>query len=175
MEWYHKNSPVKKKPRISKSSKKIMASVFWDERGVVFIDFLEKNTTINKERYCQTLGKLKRAINLKRTELRGHQIIFHQDNARPHTALQTMAKISKLGWTIMPHPPYSPDLAPSDFFLFGHLKRYLRGKQFESDEELKKIVKQWFKSQEPSFYQTAFTSWRKRWSDCVEKGGGYIE
>ena len=175
MEWYHKNSPVKKKPRLSKSSQKIMASVFWDENGVILIDYLEKNSTINKTRYCQTLDKLKRAINRKRPELREYRIIIHQDNARPHTALQTMEKIAKLGWTIMPHPPYSPDLAASDFFLFGHLKRHLRGKQFESDEELKKTVQNWFKSKDSSFYQTAFTSWRQRWSDCVEKGGGYIE
>ncbi|UYV71100.1 hypothetical protein LAZ67_8001714 [Cordylochernes scorpioides] len=61
------------------------------------------------------------AISTKRPGLKDCQIKFHQDNARPHTAQQTLAQISRYGWTLMPHPAYSPDLAPSDFYLFGKL------------------------------------------------------
>ena len=55
----------------------------------------------------------------KRPELATRKgVIFHQDNARPHTSLVTRKKLLELGWGVMPYPPYSPDLTPSDFYLF---------------------------------------------------------
>jgi [histone H3]-lysine36 N-dimethyltransferase SETMAR len=149
-----------------------MATFFWDQHGVVLIDFLEPGTTINKERYCLTLEKLKKAIQKKRNY---RKVTIHHDNARPHTAHLTQTRIAEYGWTIMPHPPYSPDLAPSDFFLFGHLKRQLRGKKFETSTEVQTTVKRWAKSQEKGFFQGAFQTWRSRWEKCIENGGGYIE
>jgi len=120
------------------------------------MDALGKNITINKERYCKSLEKLKRAIKTKRPNLKDSQIKFHQDNARPHTAQKTREKIARYGWTLMPHPAYSPDLAPSDFYLFGRLKNFLRGRTFESDEILLQEVRGWFKEKDTAFYQTAF-------------------
>ncbi len=52
----------------------------------------------------------------------------------------TIALIQQLGWTRLPHPAYSPDLAPSDFWLFHRLKRNLRGVSFPSLEHLKEAV-----------------------------------
>ncbi|UYV65341.1 hypothetical protein LAZ67_3004002 [Cordylochernes scorpioides] len=60
-------------------------------------------------------------------------IKFHQDNARPPTSYLTLAKIAGYEWTLMPHPAYSPDLAPSDFYLFEILKVFLHGRTFESN------------------------------------------
>ena len=63
---------------------------------------------------------------------------MHHDNARPHTAAQTVQTINNLSWELLPLPPYSPDLAPSDFRLCGPLKGFARGTNFESYDELKK-------------------------------------
>ena len=90
-----------------------MMTVFWDHRGVIFTDFLPKGETINLYKYCDTLIKLARAICVKRPSMR--KVILHHDNARPHTAHATAAAIAAKGWTVLPHPAYSPDLAPSDF------------------------------------------------------------
>ncbi|GFU05368.1 histone-lysine N-methyltransferase SETMAR [Trichonephila clavipes] len=60
---------------------------------------------------------------------------FHHDNARPHTANRTTALVERFGWEMVSHPPYSPDLAPSDFHLFPELKKNLGGTQFQTDEE----------------------------------------
>ena len=77
---------------------------------------------------CQT-GKLLRGI-----------VLLH-DNARPHTALQTQVLLrEKIHRDIFEHPPYSPDLAPSDFFPFPKLKELLAGKRFANDEDLKNAV-----------------------------------
>ena len=99
-----------------------MMTGFWDHRGVIFIDFLPKGETVNSHRYCDTLKKLAHAIRVKRPSMQ--KVILHHDNARPHTAHATAAAIAAKGWTVLPHPAYSPDLAPSDFHIFGPLKDY---------------------------------------------------
>ena len=103
--------------------KKVMATVFWDASGVLLIELLPNGQTINADRYIATLKKLKRNIRRKRPGLRDDQVLLLHDNARPHSALRTQEAIQKLGWTTLPHPPYSPDLAPSDFHLFGTMKK----------------------------------------------------
>ena len=64
-------------------------------------------------------------------------VIFYQDNARPHTSLVTRKKLLELGWKVMPYPPYSPDLAPSDYHLFRSLQNHLNRKTFDSNEAVK--------------------------------------
>ncbi|GBP84033.1 Histone-lysine N-methyltransferase SETMAR [Eumeta japonica] len=58
------------------------------------------------------------------------KVLFHQDNARVHTCLVTMAKIHELRYELLPHPAYSPDLAPCDYYLFPNLKKWLGGLNF---------------------------------------------
>ncbi|EZA57614.1 Histone-lysine N-methyltransferase SETMAR, partial [Ooceraea biroi] len=54
-------------------------------------------------------------------------VLFHQDNARPHTSLTIRTKLLQLGWDVLPHPAYSPDIAPSDYYLFRSLQNFLKG------------------------------------------------
>ncbi|KAJ9598788.1 hypothetical protein L9F63_026674, partial [Diploptera punctata] len=98
---------------------KVMGSVFWDAQGCILVEFLEPGQTINAARYIQTLVKLRRALHDK---CPGRKIILQHDNARPHTARATVEKIRTFGWETLPHPPYSPDLAPSDYHLFASVK-----------------------------------------------------
>jgi len=76
-------------------------------------------------------GSVKTAIRNKRKRAQT-SVSFLQDNARPHVASRTMDTIQKPKWNVLPHPPYSPDLAPSDYHLFGPLKEYLGRKRFRN-------------------------------------------
>ena len=64
------------------------------------------------------------------------KVLFHQDNAPCHKSLAAMAKLNELSFELLPHPPYSPNLAPSDYYLFADLKKMLQGKRFYSNEEV---------------------------------------
>ncbi|GFV59048.1 histone-lysine N-methyltransferase SETMAR [Trichonephila clavipes] len=113
---------------------------------------MKRGTTINSEVYCRTLKKLKRAIQNKRRDLLSSGIVLLHDNARPHTAVITREVLRKFKWDVFQHPPYSPDLAPSDYDLFTAMKKWLGGKNFADDEKLKNAVTHWFKSQAAAFY-----------------------
>ncbi|GFW79557.1 histone-lysine N-methyltransferase SETMAR [Trichonephila clavipes] len=82
-----------------------------------------------------------------------HTSSLTRDNARPHTANVTKTLLRGFGWDVFDHPPYSPDLAPSNFHLFLHLNSFLAGKHFSNDKELKENVSNWLKTQAATFYE----------------------
>ena len=124
------------------SAGKVMVTVFWDSVSVKLVDFMSKRATINLDVYIDTLKKLKARIRRVQSALKMPKVLLQHDNARPHTSLKPREEvISSFGWTTISRPPYSPDLVPSDFHLFGPFKESLRGRYFSSDEEVKTAVR----------------------------------
>jgi len=119
---------------------------------VILLDFFEPGQTSNSDRYIATLTKLKAQISRVRPEKKTAFLLQH-DNARPHTSLKNMEHIVNLGWTVIPHPPYSPDLALSDFCLFRPMKNGLCGQHFPSYDTVVQAVKQWATSTGADFYE----------------------
>ncbi|UYV76983.1 CLCN3 [Cordylochernes scorpioides] len=123
-EWRFKNEPRPEKARKAPSKVKVMLTVFFDYQGIVHHKFQQQGSTITADSYLGVLRRLREAIRQKRPVLWARKSwILHHDNAPVHTAL----KISKFrqdhSTSVFPQPPYSPDLAPCDFFLFGKLKK----------------------------------------------------
>ena len=77
---------------------------------------------------------------------------FHQDNTLSHTSAVAMAKIHELRFELLDHPPYSPDLAPSDFFLFPHLKIALGRKRFSSNQDAITFLNNYFAVKNAEYY-----------------------
>jgi hypothetical protein len=101
---------------------------------------------------------------------------LHHDNTRPHTARATQGRIKELQWELLEHPPYSQDLVPSDFHLFGlPKKKHLVGKHLAYDEEVETDVRKWLGQQSKDFYATGFDALVKEWDTCIYVGGGYLE
>ena len=152
-----------------------MLSVWWDWKGVVFFELLPKNQTINSDVYCRQLNKLNAAVKEKRLELVNRKgLIFHYDNATPHTSLATRQKLLRLGWEVMLHPPYSPNLAPSDYYLFRSLQNSLNGKTFNDDEAVKSHLIQFFADKDQNFYERGIMKLPERWQKVIEQNGKYI-
>jgi histone-lysine N-methyltransferase SETMAR len=172
MEYWHKESPQPKKFKTQASAGKVMLTAFWDVNGVIIADFMERGTTINSERYIEFLNMLEK--RLKRVWNENHAILQH-DNATPRTSARTRETIKRLGFSLLPHPPYSPDLAPSDSYLFPKLKEHLRSQHFGSDEEVKSAVRKYFREQNSEFYKNGFQKLVYRWCKCIEVEGDYVE
>ncbi|GFX73489.1 mariner Mos1 transposase [Trichonephila clavipes] len=98
---------------------KVLLCIWWDWKGIIYNKMLLYDQTLNLDIYCQRLGRLKLAIDQKRSKLAKRRgVVFHQDNARSHTSVATLQNLWKLGWEVLKHPPYIPDLEPSDYHLF---------------------------------------------------------
>jgi histone-lysine N-methyltransferase SETMAR len=131
-QWKHSESPPPKKFRVGASAEKILYSMFWDQKGVILSYPIPKGMTITGECYRDILkNQLLPAVAEKRPELVGN-FILHQDNAPPHKARIVTEFLVEQGIETLRHPPYSPDLVPSDFWLFDTLKLSLQGRQFPS-------------------------------------------
>jgi histone-lysine N-methyltransferase SETMAR len=85
-------------------------------------------------------------------------VLLHHDKARPHSAQTTQQRIQELQWEILEHPPYSLDLAPSDYHLFGLLKKkeHLGDKRFADDEDVEMEAWKWLRQQSKDFYAMSF-------------------
>ncbi|UYV72655.1 hypothetical protein LAZ67_10000229 [Cordylochernes scorpioides] len=123
---------------------------------------------MNSDLYCDILvNKLKLGIRNKRRGKLSKGVLFLHDNARPHTSCKTVSTIIKLGFEVLEHPAYSPDLAPSDYFLFGLLKKELKGKRFDSDEDVQKVVQDFFHTLRKSAYKEGIYKLPERWRRCI--------
>ena len=120
MHWRHSGSSCKTKFKQNLSARKMMCTVFWDRRGILIVDLLTRRKTMNAERYCETVQKLRLAIQNKRHGLLSGGVVLLHDNARPLTVRRSTHLLKEFSWEVFNHPPYSPDLAPSNFHLFLH-------------------------------------------------------
>ena len=109
---------------------------FWDQDGSLLIDYLPKSQTINAEYYSFLLVQLKDILKEKFRGKFTKGVLFLHDNAPAHRALAIQKKLAYLGFQSPDHPPYSQDLAPSDYHLFPGLKKQLKACHFSCDAEV---------------------------------------
>jgi len=113
-----------------------MVTVFWDMYGVILVAVTARGETINSDAHIKTLLKLKQRYRRVQPNRNPGGMFIQHDNAHPHTSLRTEEAITKFVWPVLPKPSYSPDLALSDFHLFGPLKDALHGTRFKDDESV---------------------------------------
>lgn len=104
--------------KAEKSAGKVMTAVFWDVEGLLLLEFKSHKTTITRENYANTVVALRESVKEKRRGKLTAAVLMLHDNAPVHMSRQSQAAIRECGFQQLNHPPYSPDLAPSDYFLF---------------------------------------------------------
>jgi len=156
-------------PRTQLTTKKALLSVWWNSTGVIHWELLPSGHTVNAVVYCQQLDRVAE-------KLKGKQdlVYFLHDNARPHVATMTRDKLLELKWKTLPHPPYSPDLAPTDYHLFRSLTAHLSGKTFNDNNELESELGSFFDQKTPDFYERGIMELPQRWRQVVDGSGVYL-
>jgi hypothetical protein len=130
-----------------------MLTIFSDANGPILVHFQEKGQTVTNARYSDMLvNELNPAIRSKRRGLLSKSVLLLHNNARPHTAAHTVDALRALKFEVLKHPPYSPDLAPSDFHLFGPMKEHLWCQKFADDIEVMEAVQSWLKATPKGFF-----------------------
>jgi len=172
----HTRSPNKpKKFKQTLSNKEMMASVFWDRKGILLTEFMAPGTTITSEVYCETLNKLWRSIQNKRRRMLTKGVVLLHDNTRPHTAARANALIKLFNWEIFDHPLYSPDLAPSNYHLFTKRKVWLDTQRFHTNKELMDGVSNWLHNLAAPFFDEGLQKLVSRYDMCLNVDGNYVE
>jgi len=130
MEWRHRGSPGPKNFRMQKSAGKVLASIFWDQGGILLIGYLPKGQIINAEYYSSLLVQLMDILKEKPLGKLTKFVLFLHENAQAYRAHATQKKLAYLGFQCLDHPPYSPDLASSNYHLFPGLKKQFKSRHF---------------------------------------------
>uniref|UniRef100_A0A0N5BQU5 Histone-lysine N-methyltransferase SETMAR n=1 Tax=Strongyloides papillosus TaxID=174720 RepID=A0A0N5BQU5_STREA len=156
--------------------KKLLLTICWNCDGIINYKFLNPGETMTSDRYCKEIEEMNQKLSVLKPALvnRRGPILLH-DNAKPHVSRITVQKLIKLGYETLPHPPYSPDLSPTDYHLFKELELHLRQKKFSKSDDLKNDVLEFLDSRDWSFYSNGINKLVSRWQQCVDCNGTYFK
>ena len=176
LKWKSASSPRPKKARLFKSKIKVMLIVFFDVHGIVYLEFLPQGQTINQNVYKDILRRLMRLVKEKRRELwETKSWLLHHDNAPAHNALSIRQFLAENNIAVLEQPPYSPDLAPCDFFLFPKLKGVIKGTRFQDSKAITTAVTKELRAIPMESFQKCIEAWQQRLEKCIRAQGDYFE
>jgi len=124
---------------------------------VIITDYLPRGSTVTGTYYADELRKLHESLKSKRRGKLRHRVLLLHDNAPAHTSAVATSAAAECGYELVPHPPYSPDLTPSDLYLFPVVKEYLRGTHFSSDNDVVASVEVFLQGQDELFCKAETT------------------
>ena len=149
---------------------------FFDQKRIVKKELVPPGQTVNAPFYVEILKRLRENVRRKRPdEWWNNTWLLHHDNAPAHAALLTGSFLTDNNMTVMPHPPFSPDLAPSDFFFFPKLKMKLKGRRFQTLEEIQAESQAVLNTLRETDFQECLKKWQRRWDRCQASEGDYFE
>ena len=138
------------------------------------VDFMATGTTIIADRYYETLTKLRRAIQNWRRGMLSKGISILHDNARSLAARKLSLFCNGLDGKSS-HPPYIPDLAPSDFHLFPKMKEHLSGMPFNDDDKVADAAQRFLDSMAVNWYDMDVRKLSIRLQKCFDRSGDYVQ
>ncbi len=161
-------------PTLSQYQIDELKKVFTEEREEFRKLMPKEGETINHQIYLKdNIRPLVRVLNEQRPQCGTKNLKFLHDNARPHIHQSVIAYLESQNFTIMDHPPYSPDLAPSDFWLFNYIKERLS--DHTTVKSLTRQITEIVSSIPEKEYRKTFDKWLERMECCIKNKGHYFE
>jgi histone-lysine N-methyltransferase SETMAR len=153
----------------------MIVSAYFSRCGFVSIEFFPIGQKYSSNFFTETvLPSTEKKHAECRPKLRTTAVHLHVDNAKPHTSKMSIEKIEALGFILVPQPPYSPDLAPCDFFLFAYLKQHLDGNHLTREDQVIAAVRKLFDKSPLQTFQNVMNDWQYRLRRCIQLGGEYV-
>jgi histone-lysine N-methyltransferase SETMAR len=176
-QWLNPRQVAESMAKRDRFSRKALLCVWWNFEGVIHFELVPNNRTVDADLYCAQLDRMYEELGQKYPALVNRKrVILQQDNAKPHTARQTKEKIKELdSIELLPHPAYSPDLAPSDYHLFRSMAHFLRGRSFNNLVDVERGCREFFASKDKEWYKRGIEQLGERWLRTIESNGLYFE
>jgi histone-lysine N-methyltransferase SETMAR len=149
-----------------------MLTVVWNPHEFHLVSYLPKGQKWTSQYYIDHILPEICALCDARDR---RKLMVHAGNARPHVAKRVKQYLDGISLKSAPHPPYSPDLGPSDSFLFGHVKRLLQGTEFQTAEEVVDGVVRILADIPLETLMATFHEWLQRLQVCIDSDGEYVE
>lgn len=173
--WCDDDDPRPKKRKRTFDSRKVMITTFFGGNKIWMIDMLPEDTTYDAKYHVEhILPYLQAKVKEVRPLAQNHTFYLHLDNASPHTSKMASDFLQTSVFKRLPHPPYSPDLAPLDFYFHGFIKGRLKGNSFNSKNELYKKVLGLAEEIKKEDFLAVMKNWIERLKTIIENGGEYI-
>jgi len=173
MMWVMSGAARPRETRRLQGARKVMLSVIFNTNGIASITMLPRGEKFTKIFfYNSVIADFVKNVWIPKTGDGRRKVKLHCDNAPSHRIDQ---ELEALNISRVPHPPYSPDLAPCDFFLFGFLKMALEGRNLKSAEDLLAEVRVILESIPQTTLQMVYGEWVQRLHKCIQINGEYVE
>ncbi|GFX03751.1 histone-lysine N-methyltransferase SETMAR [Trichonephila clavipes] len=162
--WSKRREAVQTVAKPGLTARKVLLCIWWDWKGIIYNELLPYDQTLNLDPYCKQLDRLKLAIDQKWPELANRRgVVFHQDNTRLPTSVETRQKLWELDWEVLMHPPYSPNLAPNDYHLFLALQNFLIDEKLESREDCENRFLEFLANKDQDFCERGIMNLPLKW------------
>ena len=152
----------------------IHAHIFFYPKGIVHKEFVPSGQTVNQTFYLQVLECLRNRVVRVRCKI-ANMWFLHHDNVPSHKSFAVREFLAQHNITMFPHPPYSPDLAPCNFFSFIKQKAHLKGHHFGTVENVQAAATRTLNNISSEDFLHCYEEWQQRWNRCIRSQGAYYE
>ncbi len=173
-QWMAAGDVRPQKVRIEQSTQKAMLILFFDQHGPVFKQWVPNGAGIDRHLYLQVMKNLKEAVRRRRPTHQHDWALLH-DNAPAHNATIVVDWLRDNRIETVPHPGYSPDLSPCDFWVFAELKKMVSGNRYHSVQEMMASVDAAIQTIPGHKWAAAMDRYPERLCKCIQSGGSYFE
>jgi histone-lysine N-methyltransferase SETMAR len=175
-QWAVSREKVAPRVRPNFQSPKFMFRIIWGIAGFHVTNLMSSQRSFNSEYFINEIMQPMIAKLLPMGRIpHTHRLIVHLDNCRLHFSKHSQKFFDDNSLLRLPEPSYSPDIAPSDFWLFGHLRSALNGSKFEGPDELLQRIHDFLNEVQGSELMMVFQHWIERVRLVIEHDGDYYQ